>query len=154
MSKVGLGIAAFVIVGIGLALANLWTDNDAAPAAGHSMEPPDQSDVADNGPIVEVALPAELTSEARLGQVAFETVCADCHGINAAGQNGVAPPLVHIIYEPNHHGDGSFLSAVRNGVQSHHWSFGNMPVIDGLTNGDVRAITQYIRELQRENGIF
>lgn len=62
MSKVGLGIAAFVIVGIGLALANLWTDNDAAPAAGHSMEPPDQSDVADNGPIVEVALPAELTS--------------------------------------------------------------------------------------------
>lgn len=154
MSKVGLGIAALVIVGIGLALANIWTGNDAAPAAGHSMEPPDLSDVADNGPIVEVALPAELTSEARLGQVAFEAVCADCHGINAAGQNGVAPPLVHITYEPNHHGDGSFLSAVRNGVQSHHWSFGNMPMIDGLTNGDVRAITQYIRELQRENGIF
>ncbi|QXT40995.1 c-type cytochrome [Gymnodinialimonas ceratoperidinii] len=154
MSKVGLGIATFVIIGVGLALANLWKNNDVTAAAGHSMEPPDLSDVADNGPIVEVALPAELTSEARLGRVAFEAVCADCHGINAAGQNGVAPPLVHITYEPNHHGDGSFLSAVRNGVQSHHWSFGNMPVIDGLTNADVRAITQYIRELQRENGIF
>ena len=77
MSKVGLGIAAIVIVGIGLALANFWTDNDVAPAAGHSMEAPDLSDVAENGPIVEVVLPAELTSEARLGQVAFEAVCAD-----------------------------------------------------------------------------
>ena len=154
MSKIGLGIAAFFIVGLGLALANIMTGNDAAPAAGHSMDSPDLSNIAANGPIVEVVLPTELSQEAQFGQVAFEAICADCHGINAAGQNGAAPPLIHIIYEPNHHGDGSFLSAVRNGVQSHHWNFGNMPEIEGLNDGDVRAITQFIRELQRENGIF
>ena len=43
--------------------------------------------------------------------------------------------------------------AARNGVSAHHWEFGNMPVIEGLTNADVRAIVRYIRELQRENGI-
>jgi hypothetical protein len=39
------------------------------------------------------------------------------------------------------------------GVQAHHWSFGNMPAVEGLTRGDVKMIIKYIRELQRENGI-
>lgn len=152
MSKTGLGIAAFLIVGVVLAIFNVVTREE--PVAAHSMEPPDLSEVEANAEIVTVALPAVLSAEAQIGQRGFEAVCADCHGLNAAGQNGVAPPLVHITYEPNHHGDGAILSAVRNGVQSHHWSFGNMPVIEGLTDADVRAITQYIRELQRENGIL
>lgn len=152
MSKTGLGIVAFLLAGVALAIVNVVTREE--PVAAHSMEPPDLSEVEANGEIVTVSLPAELSAEAQIGQRGFEAVCADCHGLNAAGQNGVAPPLVHITYEPNHHGDGSFLSAVRNGVRAHHWTFGNMPVIEGLTDADVRAITQYIRELQRENGIF
>ncbi len=152
MSKTGLGIIAFLLVGVGLALFNVSTREE--PAVVRSMEPPDLSEVEANGAIVTVALPAELSSEAQIGQRGFEAFCAACHGLNAVGQNGVAPPLVHITYEPNHHGDGAFLSAVRNGVQSHHWDFGNMPVIEGLTDADVRAITQYIRALQRENGIL
>ena len=88
----------------------------------------------------------------RLGKVAFEAKCAVCHGANAVGQDGVAPPLVHKIYEPSHHGDGSFLVAVRNGVRAHHWRFGNMPPVEGLTEGDVKMIVAYVRELQRANG--
>ena len=97
--------------------------------------------------------PAELSAEAQIGKVGFEAKCATCHGTNAAGQDGVAPPLVHKIYEPSHHGDAAFWLATQNGVRAHHWPFGNMPPIDGLTRADVRAITTYVRALQRANGI-
>ena len=70
------------------------------------------------------------------------------------GQQGIAPPLVHKIYEPSHHGDESFQIAVAMGVRSHHWKFGNMPAIENLTRSDVSAIVAYVRELQRANGIF
>lgn len=153
VSKSGLGIVAFFAVGGAVALANVFSSPEQTPM-GHSMEPPDTSDVAEGGPIVDVALPLELSSEAQLGERAFNVACSACHGENAAGQNGVAPPLVHIIYEPGHHSDEAFQVAVRNGVRSHHWNFGNMPPIEGLTRADVRSIVTYIRELQRENGIF
>jgi mono/diheme cytochrome c family protein len=100
-----------------------------------------------------VLLPDTLSENAQIGKLAFEAKCTSCHGTNAAGRDGVAPPLVHIIYESNHHGDESFQRAVAMGVQAHHWSFGNMPVVEGLTRGDVKMIIRYIRELQRENGI-
>ena len=100
-----------------------------------------------------VLLPDTLSQNAQIGKLAFEAKCTSCHGTNAAGREGVAPPLVHIIYESNHHGDESFQRAVAMGVQAHHWSFGNMPAVEGLTRGDVMMIIKYIRELQRENGI-
>ena len=100
-----------------------------------------------------VLLPDTLSKNAEIGKLAFEAKCTSCHGTNAAGRDGVAPPLVHIIYESNHHGDESFQRAVAMGVQAHHWSFGNMPAVEGLTRGDVKMIIKYIRELQRENGI-
>jgi mono/diheme cytochrome c family protein len=100
-----------------------------------------------------VLLPDTLSKNAQIGKLAFEAKCTSCHGTNAAGRDGVAPPLVHIIYESNHHGDESFQRAVAMGVQAHHWSFGNMPAVEGLTRGDVKMIIKYIRELQRENGI-
>ena len=100
-----------------------------------------------------VLLPDTLSQNAQIGKLAFEAKCTSCHGTNAAGRDGVAPPLVHIIYESNHHGDESFQRAVAMGVQAHHWSFGNMPAVEGLTRGDVKMIIKYIRELQRENGI-
>jgi mono/diheme cytochrome c family protein len=100
-----------------------------------------------------VLLPDTLSKNAQIGKLAFEAKCTSCHGTNAAGRDGVAPPLVHIIYESNHHGDESFQRAVAMGVQAHHWSFGSMPAVEGLTRGDVKMIIRYIRELQRENGI-
>jgi mono/diheme cytochrome c family protein len=103
--------------------------------------------------MVKVALPENLTEEAVIGKRAFDAACASCHGANAAGQDGVAPPLVHKIYEPSHHGDATFHRAAQQGVKAHHWSFGDMPPVEGLTQSDVDAIVAYVRELQRHNGI-
>lgn len=113
-----------------------------------------QTTAGDAGaPLVEVVVP-ELSGAAQAGREVFEVSCAACHGTNAAGQDGVAPPLIHIIYEPNHHSDQSFYQAVRYGVRAHHWRFGNMPAIEGVSQSQVGDIIAYVRELQRANGIF
>ncbi|MBY6154686.1 cytochrome c [Vannielia litorea] len=104
-------------------------------------------------PIVEVTMPAELSPKAAQGKLAFDATCAACHGENAAGKMGSGPPLVHKIYEPSHHGDMAFIIAVQQGVRAHHWPFGDMPMQNGLTRADVLSIVDYVRELQRANGI-
>ncbi|MBO6898793.1 MAG: cytochrome c [Shimia sp.] len=118
------------------------------------VQPVSTPETASTSAMVAVKQPAAHSDLAQLGKRAFEATCAACHGENAAGQDGVAPPLVHKIYEPGHHSDMAFFMAVDNGVRAHHWSFGNMPPVAGLTKGDVKAIVAYVRELQRENGIF
>ena len=123
------------------------------PPVGHTMETPDMGEIADGNPIIDVMVPVALSTDAQIGKRAFEAKCASCHGDNAAGQKGMAPPLVHKIYEPSHHADMAFVLAAQNGVRAHHWTFGNMPPIAGLTQGDLRYIVRYVRELQRENGI-
>lgn len=104
--------------------------------------------------LVAIKTPESYSQNAQIGQRLFEAKCADCHGPNAVGQAGVAPPLIHVIYEPNHHGDESFQRAVALGVRAHHWKFGNMPAVAGLTRAEVKFIIAYVRELQRHNGIF
>lgn len=113
---------------------------------------PATADPASGRAIVEVTVPT-LEGKAVLGKLAFVAKCASCHGENAVGQVGIAPPLVHKIYEPSHHGDMSFVMAARNGVRAHHWKFGNMPSIDGITDAEVGTIVAYVRALQRANGI-
>ena len=108
---------------------------------------------AENGVLTNVLLPETLSQNAQIGQLGFEAKCAACHGVNAAGQDGVAPPLVHNVYEPSHHGDEAFQRAASMGVRGHHWPFGDMPPVEGVTRGDVTMIIAYIRELQRANGI-
>ncbi|MFK7869963.1 MAG: cytochrome c [Roseobacter sp.] len=103
--------------------------------------------------LVAVTLPADFIDTEQMGAQAFEAKCAACHGVNAAGRDGMGPPLVHVIYEPNHHGDQAFHLAAMNGVRGHHWPFGNMPAVEGLTTSDVDAIVAYVRALQRANGI-
>lgn len=98
-----------------------------------------------------IVIPA-FSSAARKGEELFSVNCATCHGDKATGGDG-GPPLIHPIYEPGHHGDASFLMAVRNGVRPHHWRFGPMPKIEGLSDTDVTEIVAYVRELQRANGI-
>lgn len=149
MNKLGLTLSAALVAGAGL-LA--WNAMKPAPQS-HSMAPPDNSGIAQGAPLATVALPAELSANARIGKQIFEARCASCHGRNAAGVNGVAPPLVHKIYEPGHHADAAFVLAARNGVRAHHWKFGNMPPVEDVTDGEVRLVTRYIRELQQENGI-
>lgn len=103
-------------------------------------------------PMVDVTVPA-LDATAQAGEIAFNQYCAGCHGGNAAGRDGIAPPLVHKIYEPGHHGDQSFVIAAKRGVRAHHWSFGDMPPVDGITDEEVVKIVAYVRALQRANGI-
>ncbi len=103
--------------------------------------------------LVDIVLPDELSGNAQIGQRVFDTACAACHAANAVGQDGIAPPLVHVIYEPSHHADEAFQRAASLGVRSHHWPFGDMPPVEGLTRGDVTMLITYIRELQRANGI-
>ncbi len=130
-----------------------WTQTRSTedPASGlvSRSAPPEMG-----SPLAEVIVPATLSAQAQTGETYFNAVCASCHGANAAGQDGVAPPLVHRIYEPSHHGDMAFVLAARNGVRAHHWPFGNMPPVEQrLTDGELGAIVLYVRELQRANGI-
>jgi mono/diheme cytochrome c family protein len=137
-------VAIAAVIGLGF----WWTGPNGNDVVA-SMDPTGPTGAA----LVDVAVPETFSTNAEIGKLAFDAKCAACHGANAAGQDGVAPPLVHKIYEPNHHGDASFLLAAKNGVRAHHWRFGNMPPVEGLTDGDVKMIVAYVRELQRANGI-
>ena len=82
----------------------------------------------------------------------YAAACAVCHG---ADLNGAAsgPPLLHDFYRPGHHSDAAILLAVRRGVRKHHWGFGNMAPVPGLSDEQVEAITRFIRSEQRAVGI-
>lgn len=150
MDRWGILVGLFLVGGLGLVG---YQTVYAPDPGGHSMTPPDLSEAEPGAPLANVVVPATFSEAALVGRNIFDLKCAACHGENAAGQNGVAPPLVHRIYEPSHHSDMAFVLAARNGVRAHHWDFGNMPAVEGLTDGDVKMVASYVRELQRENGI-
>lgn len=108
----------------------------------------------DTGAAMMTVTVPELSAEEQMGARAFDAKCASCHGKDAAGQAGKAPPLVHKIYEPGHHGDAAFLLAAQNGARAHHWPFGDMPAVEGITPAEIAGIVGYVRALQRANGIF
>lgn len=87
------------------------------------------------------------------GEALFGEHCQQCHGEAARGSDQ-GPPLVHKIYEPSHHADFAFLRAVQFGVAAHHWRFGNMAPVSGVTRQQVTEIVEYVRWLQRDAGIF
>ena len=100
-----------------------------------------------DGETVAVAAP-----DADRGAELYAASCALCHGERGVGTQ-TGPPLVHVTYEPGHHPDASFRNAVKNGVVSHHWNFGNMPPRPELSDGDIDDVIAYVRALQREAGI-
>ncbi len=104
-------------------------------------------------PIAPVSAQSKLPKGLVKGESLFNKNCALCHGQAGMGTNS-GPPLVHKIYEPNHHADESFHRAVHDGVVAHHWRFGNMPPLHNLSHDTVDQIIQYVRWLQREAGIF
>ncbi len=78
--------------------------------------------------------------------------CAACHGADLRGTNR-GPSHLSEVYEPNHHSDAAFILAARRGVSAHHWSFGSMPPIEGLTDADLEAIVAFVRETQQSEGL-
>ncbi|WP_029062011.1 cytochrome c [Labrenzia sp. DG1229] len=143
MKRIGSGVAVAVLLAAFLAGAVTWRSQsveDARPAeTGASL--------------VQVTEP-ELLPVALEGKSVFRANCAACHGNLADGREGLGPPLVHKIYEPGHHGDAAFFLAAAQGVRSHHWPFGDMPPVTGVSQDDVRKIVAYVRTLQQANGIY
>lgn len=139
----GWALGSIVVALVAFALAGCSAEEPPAPS--YSATQPASDAVA-------VAVP-DLSENARSGERTFNANCVLCHGPNASG-TGLGPPLVHKIYEPGHHQDFTIQSAVRNGVPSHHWPFGNMPPVPAVSDEDIPNIICYIRELQRANGII
>lgn len=105
----------------------------------------------ESGPTPIVPVVPELSASAQRGAERFAAVCAICHGVNGAGTDQ-GPPLIHPFYNPGHHNDQSFLSAM-SGVRQHHWTFGDMPPQPQISVSDAKSITRFIREVQEANGI-
>lgn len=101
---------------------------------------------------VATAQPA-FSETALAGKQLFNANCALCHGQDAAGTTQ-GPTLIDRIYHPGHHSDFSFRRAVAQGVRQHHWTFGDMLPVATVTADEVEQIICYVRELQRQHGIF
>lgn len=86
------------------------------------------------------------------GRPLYATHCASCHGALLQGTDK-GPPFLHKVYEPSHHGDAAFQMAVQHGTRAHHWRFGDMKPLPGVSADEVAHITAYIRAAQRQAGI-
>ena len=86
-----------------------------------------------------------------LGKNLYETNCSACHGNWGKGTQ-VGPPLMHKYYIPSHHDDSAFYRAALTGTNAHHWKFGDMPAVPGITRKKVAKIISYVRWLQQQNG--
>ena len=96
--------------------------------------------------------PQGFVGDSVMGEKLYSQNCLVCHGTNGLGSNQ-GPPFVAKTYNPRHHADLAFHLAVRNGVRSHHWNFGDMKPIPNLSPEDVGHIVQYVRAIQRKSGI-
>lgn len=132
-----MAIGALALVAAGIVGYWVWAANQPAGSGA---------------PLASVVVPT-LAGAALEGEAAFETYCQRCHGENAAGKDGFGPPLVHRIYVPGHHSDAAFFSAAANGARAHHWGFGDMPPVEGISAAEVEVVVAYVRALQRANGI-
>ena len=142
---------SIVLLLAGLAGCERAPDGGAASGAGEpgGMMRRTMAGAIDTAGLRTRAVPADLAS----GERFFAERCVSCHGEAALGTD-VGPPLVHIYYEPNHHGDAAFVFAAERGVRAHHWNFGDMPPVPGVSRIEVMEIVAYVRWLQREAGVY
>lgn len=66
------------------------------------------------------------------GAELYAQACATCHGEDLQGTDQ-GPPFLDPIYEPGHYADQAFVLSAMAGARAHHWDFGNMPPIEGIT---------------------
>lgn len=85
------------------------------------------------------------------GAQVYAESCASCHGADLRGTDK-GPSHLSIVYEPNHHTDDSFRNAIANGAPQHHWDFGDMEPVEGLTDEDVEAVIAFVRAEQQRQG--
>ncbi len=87
------------------------------------------------------------------GMLLYNEKCSSCHGIKLGGTDK-GPPLVHNFYKPSHHGDSAFYKAALKGVRAHHWNFGDMPPVNGITRNKMDSIIPYIRYYQQQMKLY
>jgi mono/diheme cytochrome c family protein len=98
-----------------------------------------------------IGIPVQNSDLVAAGDVLYQVNCAQCHGSDLRGTDK-GPSHLSIVYVPGHHGDQAFVVAARVGVRAHHWDFGNMAPVEGLSDDDLVAITAFVRENQRIEG--
>lgn len=96
--------------------------------------------------------PPGFVGHAGTGRSLFVANCSKCHGSELTGTDK-GPPLLHKLYRTSHHADLTIHFAVRDGVKQHHWQFGNMPPVEGLSPEQVEHIVSFIRQQQHKAGI-
>ena len=94
-----------------------------------------------------------MTPALKLGKMNYDRSCASCHGMNGVGTDK-GPTFLHRVYHPGHHGDAAFFRAAKQGARAHHWRFGDMKPVAGITEEQLRRIVEYVRALQKANGMF
>ena len=87
------------------------------------------------------------------GQMLYEKYCSGCHGLQLEGSDQ-GPPLVHAFYKPSHHGDESFYRAALQGTRQHHWDFGDMKPVEGITPKKMDSIVPFVRFYQQQKGLY
>ena len=91
------------------------------------------------------------TTAAPDGAAVYQQYCAECHGVDLRGTDK-GPSQLSIIYEPNHHGDYAYRVAIRDGAREHHWWFGDMPPVEGITDLEIEQVISFIRAEQQRLG--
>jgi mono/diheme cytochrome c family protein len=86
------------------------------------------------------------------GAALYAANCASCHGGDLRGTDK-GPSHLSVVYERDHHSDESFRRAIAEGVPAHHWDFGDMAPVTGLTDAEVDAVIAYVREVQDREGL-
>jgi mono/diheme cytochrome c family protein len=97
----------------------------------------------------EVVVPFSLAK----GKALFDENCSACHGLQLNGTDK-GPPMLHGFYKPSHHGDAAFYRAALQGVRGHHWPFGDMPPVAGMTREKMDSILPYIRFYQQQKKLY
>lgn len=99
----------------------------------------------------DTAADATRASSGGKGAQVYARSCAQCHGADLRGTTR-GPSQFSEVYEPGHHPDASYRSAIVNGVAAHHWAFGDMPPVEGLDGTEIDAVIAYIRGRQTDHG--
>ena len=107
--------------------------------------------VAACGDAPEVVIEPQDSDLVASGAEFYAAFCSECHGKDLGGTDK-GPSHLSILYEPNLHSDGAFQLAVLRGSPAHHWDFGPMPPVGGLSEDQVDAIIAFVREQQRIEG--
>ena len=97
--------------------------------------------------------PVEIPFHLAKGQLLYERYCSACHGIELQGSEQ-GPPLLHPFYKPSHHDDKSFVRAVLKGVKQHHWEFGDMPPVEGMTPKKTQRVVSFLRYYQQQKKLY